>query len=46
MTTVLENLKVAGSLGKPKWIKLRRRYTKQELPVDKQGIVTPEKVKR
>ena len=22
MTTVVENLKVAGSLGKPKWIKL------------------------
>ena len=28
MTTVVENLKVAGSLGKPEWIKLPRAYTK------------------
>ena len=27
-TTMVENLKVAGSLGKPKWIKLPRAYTK------------------
>ena len=33
MTTMVENLKVAGSLGKPKWIELPRAYTKQELPV-------------
>ena len=46
MTTVVENLKVAGSLGKPKWIKLPRAYTNQELPVDEQEIATPEKVKR
>ena len=46
MTTVLENLKVAGPLAKPKWIKLPRAYTKQELPVDKQEIATTEKVKR
>ena len=46
MTTVVENLKVAGPLGKPKWIKLPRAYTEQELPVDEQEIATPEKVKR
>ena len=45
MTTVVENLKVAGALGKPKWIKLPRAYTKQELPFDEQEIATPEKVK-
>ena len=46
MTTVVENLDVAGSLGKPKWIKLPRAYTKQDLPVDEQEIATPEKVKK
>ena len=46
ITTVFENLKVAGSLGKPKWIKLSRAYTNQELPVDEQEIAAPEKVKR
>ena len=45
MTIVAENLKVAGSLGKPKWIKLPREYTKQDLPVDEQEIATPEKVR-
>ena len=44
-TTMVENLKVAGSLGKPKWIKLPREYTKQDLPVDEQEIATPEKVR-
>ena len=42
MTTVVENLKVVGSLVKPKWIKPPRAYTKQELPVDEQEIATPE----
>ena len=46
MTTMVENLKVAGLLGKLKWIKLPRAYTKQELLVDEQEIATPEKVKR
>ena len=46
ITTVVENLKVAGLLGKPKWIKLLRAYTKQALPVDEQETATPEKVKR
>ena len=46
MTTVVEYLKVAGLLGKLKWLKLSRAYTKQELPVDEQEITTPEKVKR
>ena len=46
MTTVFENLKVAGSLGKPKWIKLPRAYTKPKLPVDEHEIATPAKVKR
>ena len=46
MTTVVENLKVARSLGKPKWIKLPRTYTRQQLPIDEQKIATPEKVKR
>ena len=46
MTIVVENLDVAGSLGKPKWIKLPRAYTKQDLPVDEQEIATPEKVKK
>ena len=46
MTTVVENLKVVGSLGKPKWIKLPRAYTEQELTVDEQEIATPKKVKR
>ena len=46
MTIVVENLDVAGSLGKPKWIKLPRAYTKQDLPVDEQEISTPEKVKK
>ena len=46
MTTVVENLKVAGSLGKPKWIKLPRAFTKQELPVDEQEIATSGKVKK
>ena len=46
MTTVVENLKVARSLGKPKWIKLPRAYTRQQLPIDEQKIATPEKVKR
>ena len=36
MTTVVENLELAGSLGRPKWIKLPRAYTKQDLPVDEQ----------
>ena len=45
MTTVVENLKVAGSLGKPKSIKLPRAYTKQDLPVDEEEIATPEKVR-
>ena len=31
-TTVVKNLKVAKSLGKPKWIKLPRTNTKQDLP--------------
>ena len=43
MTTVVENLKVVGSLGKPKWIKLPRACTEQELPVDEQEIATPKK---
>ena len=42
MTTVVKNLKVVGSLAKPKWIKPPRAYTKQELPVDEQEIATPE----
>ena len=42
MTTVVENLKVTGSLVKPKWIKPPRAYTKQELPLDEQEIATPE----
>ena len=42
MTTVVENLKIAGSLGKPEWIKLPRAYTKQDLQVDEQEIATPE----
>ena len=46
MTTVVENMKAVGSLGKPKWIKLPRAYNKQELPVDEQEKATPEKVKR
>ena len=46
MTPVVKYLKVAGSLGKPKWIKLPRAYTKQELPTDEQEIATPEKLKR
>ena len=45
MTTVVENLEVAGSLSKPKWIKLPRAYTKQDLPVDEQEIATPGRVK-
>ena len=36
MTTGVENLELAESLGKPKWIKLPRAYTKQDLPVDEQ----------
>ena len=28
ITTVVENMKEAGSLGKTKWIKLPRAYTK------------------
>ena len=46
MTTVVENLKVEESLGKLKWIKLPRKYTKQDLPVDEQEIATPGKVKK
>ena len=46
MTTVVENLKVARSLGKPKWIKLPRAYTKQQLPIDEQKIATSYKAKR
>ena len=46
MTIVVENLDVAGSLGKPKWIKLPRAYTKQDLPVDEQEIATPGRVKK
>ena len=46
MITMFENLKVAGSLGKPKWIRLPRAFTKQDLPVDEQEIATPKKVKR
>ena len=46
MTTMFENLKVAGSLGKPKWKRLPRAFAKQELPVDEQEIATPKKVKR
>ena len=46
MTTVVENLEVAGSLSKPKWIKLPRAYTKQDLPVDEQEIATPGRVKK
>ena len=46
MTNVVENLKVVGSLGNPKSIKLPRAYIKQELPVNEQEIATPEKVKR
>ena len=45
MTPVVENLKVPGPLGKPKWINLPRAYTKQDLPVDEQEIATPEKVR-
>ena len=46
MTTVVRNLKVAGLLGKRKWIKLPRTYTKQELPVDEQEIATPKKCEK
>ena len=46
MTKIIKNLKVSGSLGKPKWIKLPRAYTKQELPTDEQEITTPENLKR
>ena len=52
MTTADENLKVTESLGKSKWIKLPRAYTKQDLPVDEQEIAkkqksgTPEKAKK
>ena len=46
MITAVENLKVAGSLGKPKWVKLPRAYTKQDLPVDEQEIARSEKVKK
>ena len=46
MTTVVEKLELARSLGKPKWIKLPRAYTKQDLPVDEQEIATPEQVKK
>ena len=46
MATLVENMKITGSLGKLKWIKLPRAYTKQELPGDEQEIATPEKVKR
>ena len=42
---MIKNLKVAGSLGKPMWIKLSRAY-KQELPTDEQEITTPENLKR
>ena len=34
MTTMVENLKVARSLDKPKRLKLTKAYIKQELPVD------------
>ena len=46
VTTMVENLKVAGSLSKPKCIKPLRAYAKQDLPVDEQEIATPEKVKK
>ena len=46
MTKIIKNLKVSGSLGKPKWIKLPRAYTKRELPTDEQEITTPENLKR
>ena len=47
MTTVVKNLKIAGSLGKP-----RRGTTTKSInqagstPVDQQEIATPEKVKK
>ena len=46
MTTVVDNLKVAGSLGKPKWIKLPRTYTKHDLLLDEQEIATPENMRK
>ena len=46
ITAVVENLEVAGSLSKPKWIKLPRAYTKHDLLVDEQEIATPGRVKK
>ena len=46
ITTEVENMKVAGSMSKPKCIELPRACTKQDLPVDEQEIAAPEKVKK
>ena len=46
MTTAVNNLKVAESLGKPKWIKLPRTYTKHDILLDEQEIATPEKLRK
>ena len=45
-TMLIEGMNIKGVSGSNNWIKLLKMYTRTELPVDKEEIATPDKIKQ